>query len=76
MRITAGGDLVEWPANMAPAESQLHVARFGERAIAGIAIDLQNPVEAIKMSAQSGLSVISATHSRADIHWACSPTTA
>jgi hypothetical protein len=28
-RITAGGDLVEWPADMAPAESQLHLSKVG-----------------------------------------------
>jgi len=43
---------------MAPAERQVYVARFGERAIAGIAIDLQNPGEALEMSDRTlGLAV-------------------
>jgi hypothetical protein len=34
---------------MAPAEGQLDLAGFGERAIAGIAIDLQGATEALEM---------------------------
>jgi hypothetical protein len=34
---------------MAPAEGQFDLAGFGERAIAGIAVDLQDAPEALEM---------------------------
>src|SRR5690348_16452664 len=43
-------DLVERPAHMAPAEGRLDLAGFGEPAIAGIAVDLQDAPEALEMS--------------------------
>ena len=44
-----GGELVEAPAHMGPAEGELDVAALGEHAIAAIAVDLQDAVEAGEM---------------------------
>ena len=57
-RKTAGGDLVEWPADVAPTESQLHLAALGELSIAGITVDLQHAAETLEMGGRTrGLTV-------------------
>ena len=48
-RRSGGGELVEVTPDMRPAERQPDVAAVGEFAVTGIAIDLQNSLEAFKM---------------------------
>ena len=48
-RRAGGGEFVEVAAHMRPAESKLHIAALGELAIAGIAVDLQDALEAGEM---------------------------
>jgi len=53
-----GDDLIEGPSHMAPAERQFDPAGFLERAIAGIAVDLQDAPEALEMGGRAlGLAV-------------------
>ena len=47
------GKFVEVTPHMRPAECKVNVATLGELAIAGIAIDLQNPLEACEMGDRS-----------------------
>jgi hypothetical protein len=57
-RGTAGGDLVELAADVAPAESELHLAAFGECSIAGVPVDLQDASETLEMGGRTlGLAV-------------------
>ena len=48
-RCAAVGDLIEPPSHMRPAEREAHVALFGEDAVAGVAVDLENALEAGEM---------------------------
>ena len=48
-RRTGGGEFVEVAADMGPAEGELHVAALGEHPVAGIAVDLQDALEAGEM---------------------------
>ena len=49
-RRSLGDDaFIEAPPQMRPAEGEAHVALLGERAIAGVAVDLKNALEAGKM---------------------------
>ena len=49
-RGSGGGEFVEAAADMGPAEGELHLAALGEGAIAAIAVDLQDALEAGEMS--------------------------
>ena len=48
-RRSGGGELVEVTPDMRPAERQPDVATLGELAVTGIAIDLQDALEALQM---------------------------
>ena len=48
-RFAAVGELIEPPSHMRPAEREAHVALFGEGAVAGVAVDLENALEAGEM---------------------------
>ena len=49
-RGTGDGEFIEAPADMSPTEGEIDVATLGEGAIATIAIDLQNALEAGQVS--------------------------
>ena len=48
-RCAAVGELIEPPAHVRPAEREAHIALFGKGAIAGVAVDLENALEAGEM---------------------------
>ena len=48
-RGAGSGEFVEAAAHMRPAEGEPHVALFRQRAIAGVAVDLQHALEAGQM---------------------------
>ncbi len=48
-RRSGRGELVEVAPHMHPAECKLHVAALSQPAVAGIAIDLQDALEAVEM---------------------------
>jgi hypothetical protein len=48
-RSLGDGALIEATPNMRPAEGKTDVALLCERAIAGVAVDLENALEASKM---------------------------
>jgi hypothetical protein len=48
-RGTGGGELIETPSHMRPAEREAHLALFSKGATASLAVDLKNALEARKM---------------------------
>ncbi len=48
-RRACDGELIEASADMSPAKGELNVSALGERAIAGVAVDLQDTPEAGQM---------------------------